>query len=308
MNYFLSIIMIVLILIVESWSGIKNDFSSWQLRKKELAKDSKKAKLDLDRLKYRASVVTLQVFILVLLYIGLYNLAGKLGIKSLDRFLLLTIWFMASNMIAKTKFISAKVNDWYKIIEPKLYSFFGAFSRLNSYLSLTSLSNLAIFTQRDSIDSIDELNFLIENSPHVINDSQAKAIASSLGFFDKKVKDVMVEIDEVFSVEPGDVLGPLRIDELHKTGHSHFPVMTENNHILGMIDIHQLANLEVRDTLKARDMMRKEMLKLNNNDLLETALSEMIQSKNFIAIVENSHLQPVGIISIKDIIPELLGR
>lgn len=308
MNYFLSILIIILILIVESWSGIKNDFSSWQLRKKEQAKDSKKAKLDLDRLKYRASVVTLQIFILLILYVGIYSLTNKMQIKPLDRFLLVIGLFLSSNLIAKTKFLSAKVNSWYKIIEPKLYSFFRLFNRVNSYLSLTSLSNLASFAQRDNIDSLDELNFLIENSPHVINDSQAKAIASSLGFFDKKIKDVMVEIDEVFSVEPDDILGPLRIDELHKTGHSNFPVMTENNHIIGMIDIHQLANLEVRDTLKARDLMRKEMLKLSQNDLLETALSEMIQSKTFIAIVENRQAQPVGIISIKDIIPELLGH
>ncbi len=307
MNYILTIIIVLLIVIVEAWAGIKLDFSSWQLKKKKQAKNSKQDKLDLDRLKYRAFNLNLQLFILIILYIGLfYVLLNFKQLQVLDAWLIVIASFVLTNLMAKVAALRRLVSTWFMKIEPGLHQFFSKIYKIGRYLNLSSLQNSSHLPVRDNVESLDELTFLIDNSPMVISDFQKRLIGSSLKFFDHQVKDIMIDFDEVFSIEPNDLLSPIRIDELSKTGHSHFPVVTSQDHVAGMLDLHRLSSLEIKETLTAKELMSKEVLKVAPTESLEEVLQLLIKEKKFLAIVESKG-KAVGLISLKDIIKQVFG-
>ena len=47
----------------------------------------------------------------------------------------------------------------------------------------------------------------------------------SLSFDNEKVSSVMTPRNEIKTIKKSEILGPLVLDDLHKTGHSRFPVI-----------------------------------------------------------------------------------
>ena len=106
------------------------------------------------------------------------------------------------------------------------------------------------------------------------------------------------------------MIGPLLLDELHKTGHSRFPVTDGDiDHIVGILHIRSLLTLDNgKKTSRVETAMDKKIYFINQNQKLERALSAFIKTRHHMFIVVNDYRETAGILTLEDTLEALLGR
>ena len=75
------------------------------------------------------------------------------------------------------------------------------------------------------VESREELLEIVKNAGDALSKDEKKLITNSLKFKDMKVADAMIPRTMIDSIGNDEVLGPIVLDGLYKTGHSRFPVI-----------------------------------------------------------------------------------
>lgn len=141
-----------------------------------------------------------------------------------------------------------------------------------------------------------------------IEADEVEIVRHALEFGDKQVREVMTPRRVVTAVEVDDVIGPILIDELHKTGHSRFPVFGEKKRqsFVGTLYLHDLVN--GKRSGKVRDVMRKNVYYVHEQQSLDHALRAFLRTNHHLFIVVNSFEEFVGVVSFEDIIEQIIGK
>lgn len=159
------------------------------------------------------------------------------------------------------------------------------------------------------IASREELVFTVEHLPTVLNRDEQRMITHGLNFGRKTVESVMMPRSVIDIVQQGDTIGPLLLDELHKTGHSRFPVIDGDvDHVVGVLYIHNLLQLHDKKTHKASSLMTTPVYYINQEQTLDHALAAFLRTHHHLFIVVNEYRETVGILTLEDVIEALLGR
>lgn len=300
MYYALAIILGALATLLLAWPGLRTDYSAWQIRQKRQQNRSARAKLDLERLRLKPSLLTLQVLTWLIISLVLFA-----SLRQLFGFALsLALSFVAalvSSVLAKLKFIQIWSNQIYHKIEAQLLFL----ARLFNFVSLRSLrtNNAA---QPEQLESLDELRFLIDNSPAVINDRQRTLIDAALKFDQAVVEQLMLPLAEVLSLGQNDLIGPLALDELHRTGAEYFPVLDANDQLVGILHLVDLVSLNDKTSRSAKELCEREVLRVRAEDSLTSVLNQFLLEQKSVAAVYRRQ-QIVGLLRLNDIIASLIG-
>ena len=209
------------------------------------------------------------------------------------------------NVIAKIKPIQRLAQKIYLKIEKYLLATSKSLRRLVGLTNLTSLRQLGGSGQ-DHVDSLDELLFLMENSPAAVDDSQRRLIKSVLKFDDVTVGEIMTPFDEVMSLSASDLIGPLVLDDLHRTGYEYFPVLNEAEDVVGMLNLADLVLLDNKDSRTAQELCDNQVIMLRHDDSLMGALQQLLTEQALVAVVEKDD-RPVGMLRLSSIIASLIG-
>lgn len=131
--------------------------------------------------------------------------------------------------------------------------------------------------------------------------------AHALTFGDKTIGECMTPRRAVKMVSAQDALGPVVMDELHKSGHSRFPVYeSKQDNIVGTLYLHDLVQL--KGNVTAASVMRKKAYYLHEDRSLHDALQALLTTHNHLFIVVNSFEEFVGIISSEDVMEAIVGK
>ncbi len=128
----------------------------------------------------------------------------------------------------------------------------------------------------------------------------------TLQFGDKTVRDCMVPRRVVRMVSADDAIGPMLMKDLHDSGFSRFPVYkdkTEN--IVGTLYLRKLISL--KHTGHVRDIMDDKVFFVHEEHPLEQVLDAFLKTQHHLFIVVNNFEEVVGIITIEDILEQILG-
>jgi CBS domain containing-hemolysin-like protein len=129
---------------------------------------------------------------------------------------------------------------------------------------------------------------------------------NALSFGDIKVQEIMVPRRAVRVVSTEDAVGPIFIDELHKTGFSRFPVYEgKRDNIVGMLYLRDVAHLQHAGTVAKA--MRSEVFYVHEEFSLYQVLQAFLRSKHHLFIVVNGFEEYIGIITIEDVLAQILG-
>ena len=141
-----------------------------------------------------------------------------------------------------------------------------------------------------------------------ISAEEARLIRRSLQFGSIRVSDVMVPRKVVDTVSVEDEIVPLMLDELHKSGHSRFPVFDPNNDdaIVGTLYLHDLVGAKKSGSV--RDLMSKKVFYVHEELDLNHALNAFLKTRHHLFIVVNNFGEFVGILTIEDVLEQILGR
>ncbi len=154
-----------------------------------------------------------------------------------------------------------------------------------------------------------ELQYIISRSADLLESDERKIIAGAFDFADKLVKDYMTPRSSMEVIGANEMLGPLVLDDLHKTGHSHFPVLDGDiDHIVGILHLHNLLVLTKKETVTVREAMEPKVLFIHEDQTLNEALSACIKYRRHLLVVVNEFRETVGVITIEDAVKQLLGR
>jgi CBS domain containing-hemolysin-like protein len=107
-------------------------------------------------------------------------------------------------------------------------------------------------------------------------------------------------------VSADEVVSPVVIRELHDSGHSRFPVFEgKSDRIAGTLYLRELITLKKSGPV--RDVMERTVYYVHEEYPLEQVLHAFLKTKHHLFIVVDKFEEYVGIITIEDIIEQILG-
>lgn len=298
--HFLSVVALVLI------TGMKPDRTliSWFELNRRSKRGDKASKLILDREEKLHDVLSLQRVVAALLLV----LISLIGVSAYGwGWGLIISLFLAleAGALSRLKPFQVVSRFIYIRIEPKLLRSVDKFS-----LFYRLIRNVYPLAQENSINSKEELIHLVEESGDVLKDEERTLIQNGLTFDEKLVNEVMIPKSVVDTVKKSEILGPIVLDDLHKTGHSRFPVINRDiDHVVGVLHVQDMMILSGDSKSPTVErVMEKKVYYIDQNKTLGYALAGFIKTKHHLFIVVNKFRETVGIISIEDVIEALIGR
>ncbi len=161
-----------------------------------------------------------------------------------------------------------------------------------------------LYQKEDLIDLLDKQQQQPDNR---MTAYELGIVKSALVFSDKLIREVMTPKRVVRTVNQTDSTGPLLMDELHKSGFSRFPVIGDKpDEIVGTLFMRDLVNVKQGGTVK--DHMKKAVYYVNEEKPLQHALQAFLRTKHHLFIVVNSFEEVVGVITIEDVLEQVLGK
>lgn len=140
-----------------------------------------------------------------------------------------------------------------------------------------------------------------------ISVSEIDLLRHNLSFGDKLVVDALVPKRVVKTVAASDAIGPVLMDELSKSGHSRFPVYDgKHDNIVGILYLHDLVGAKHSGTVA--DIMKTKLTYVHENFTLYQTLQAFLKTKHHLFLVVNSFEELVGIITIEDVLEQMVGK
>lgn len=266
-------------------------------------KGDKAAKRDVVRYEAYDDIATLQRVISALLMVVIISLS----ITQLGWFvgiIVAVIIILEYPVIARLPVITGYGQKLYDRIEAHLLKFVGRFPR-----ALVIFRANPTILDPPAITSKEELQHSVSNMTGGVSTDEKRLVVHGLSFGGRLVSEVMTPKSVVDIVSDTEVLGPLALDELHKTGHSRFPVVDGDiDHVVGILHIQDLLIATAKKTPIARDAMEQKVFYIREDQTLQHALNAFIRTHHHLFIVVNEYRETVGVISLEDVVEALLGR
>lgn len=137
---------------------------------------------------------------------------------------------------------------------------------------------------------------------------ELRMIRSMLNFGDKKIRDVMTPRRMVSVVSKDDEIGPIMMSELHDTGHSRFPVVSDAKHYIFVGTLYLRDLVGQKTTKKVLDIMSKDVRYVHEEESLDHALRAFLRTHHHLFVVVNNFEEFVGVLSIEDVLEEIIGK
>jgi CBS domain containing-hemolysin-like protein len=288
---------------------------SWPLKElRRLARNKKDKKAS--RIYKMAAFGSSAEFFLRL--IGAFSAAGLILLAvDLSWWLGLTITLLVLALTWKNK-MPKPVNGWrlwlasivaplaakmIAFLQPLLGRFTNWYHRINPQSSPTG-----IFEKEDLLDFLKVQAYQPTNR---VATHDLKAIRGVLSLEDKKVGQVMLPRRKIKWVAASDPIGPMIMDELHKTGQKRFLVVKEitkskNPEIVGVLYLKDLLD-KLDKKGKIDDIMHPGVSYVNESQNLRSSLDAFLKSGKLLLVVVNNFEEIVGQITLEDVIGQIFG-
>lgn len=298
------IITLVVLCVVLVWiiRGFSSE-STLELKRRARSGDIDSARLYRLQGLYQQQPLLLCTVFLVLALSGVAHLSSQNYSDFVALLIIVTSYFMTIVIgfsIKQTMHIASASSvpiDWIlRILSPilkyptKLFSKFVHFRSEKSFSSKTELLSLIEMSAPESLLSIQE----------------RRAVRGALTYADKKITDHLIPNGVVKSIKDSEVLSPVVVGELHDSGYSRFPVFSNPNSVVGILYLKDAAN--VRTNQLAKEVMRPEVYYLNEEQTLQDALKAFLKTKHHLFMVVNAYEDVVGIITIEDVLEQIIGE
>lgn len=188
-----------------------------------------------------------------------------------------------------------------------LHPILGPISRLLITGSQTP-KHSGLYDIKDLLDLLNRQNKQLDNR---IQSSDLQIARGALTFGDKTVGSIMAPRKAIKFVQADEQIGPILVDELHKTGFTRFPVVKDSPRlasprVVGTLYLNNLIGYD--GSGKVKDLMKPEVYFINEDATLRQALSAFLKTHHHLLIVVNSFEETVGVISQEDVLEQIIGK
>ena len=156
--------------------------------------------------------------------------------------------------------------------------------------------------------SMEEFVDVIRRTPKsVISMTDRQRIAAIMSFDTRTVGDLMVGKNKMVFVGEKEILGPLTLDKLYRSGFTNFPVVDTKEKVVGVIHTEALNALEIRKAEQASKYMDKQVNYLKASDTLQDAVEEIERTNGYYFLVRDEKEELVGFFTIQILLDYLVG-
>ena len=300
----LTIIVFILLLIVAAIRPHHSKLNMFELERRSLIGDEYAEKA-LIREKLLGDVVSLQRVLIAILQVVVVILSEL----TFGLYFGIAVAFMVAlvyGSIARLGIIRKLSQKLYRYSEPSILKFIQSAKYLVKFLRSAPMSSGSHVLH---VDSRQELQHLVAESDDVLTSDEKKLIVNSLSFNDQLVQTVMTKRDLIKSVNKSEFLGPLTLDDLHKTGHNKLPVIDSGiDHIVGILHLEGLLTLDIKRSTTTEKAMESKVYYIHQDQTLQHALTEFLSTRHYLLIVINESRETVGLVTLTDVVEALLGR
>jgi CBS domain containing-hemolysin-like protein len=140
-----------------------------------------------------------------------------------------------------------------------------------------------------------------------VSADEIELLTHALTFGDRLVADALVPRRVVRMVSAEEAVGPILMGELHKSGHSRFPVYEgKHDNIVGVLHLHDLVS--AKQTATVASLMNRRLTYVHEDFSLYQTLQAFLKTKQHLFLVVNSFEEFVGIITIEDVLEQMIGK
>ena len=176
-------------------------------------------------------------------------------------------------------------------------------SRLNKAHS-SKVVHTGVYDKAGLIELIDQQKTQPDNR---INDQDLEIMARSIDLPATKVADVCLPWSKVKTIMPNDPVGPILLDELHKS-QQHLVPVTSDKASKELIGILNLSKLDISSKGLVSDHMDTTVYYLNEEDSLDYALKSFAVTNYPLFIVVDDKRNLRGVLTFNDIVEQLVGH
>ncbi len=298
------ILAIVVLLVIAGMRPIRTNMSLFERERRAGAGDTQ-AQNSMRREKLLDNVLALRRVILAILLITVAGLCISVygWFYGIVLSIIISIWYDA---LSKTKLVRPVSSRAYNRFEKNILHFVEKYPLIFKLIGSDKTSD---DEDMRHLDSREELQYLVEQSIGVLSENDKLLLSHSLSFRDKLVKDFMTPRSAIDTIKQGEFLGPLALDDLHKTGHSRLPVIDGDvDHVVGILNLRDLLNLDVKKSTTAEKAMDAKVYYVKEDQTLEHALKSFIRTHHHMFIVVNEYRETTGILTLEDVVEQLIGQ
>jgi len=143
-----------------------------------------------------------------------------------------------------------------------------------------------------------------------IDSDEEKVIRGALTYSDKEAKNIMTPKNVMFFLDINTTLNKELIEKVKSKGFTRIPIYEEReDNIVAILNTKDLIGLDTLEELTIRDFARQDkLLTFRNNTKLDMLLNALCSKKCHISIIVDQYNTVQGIVTLEDIIEEILNR
>ena len=162
--------------------------------------------------------------------------------------------------------------------------------------------------QKYTPKTLEEFIGVLQRTPHnILSNKDRNRIAAIMSFDDRTVDKLMIPKSRMVFVNSKDVLGPLVLDKLYKSGFTNFPVVDNHDKVKGIIHTEALNALEIKKTDRAEKYMDKHVNYLHLGDSLQFVVEEIERTNGYYFLVLDENESLAGFFTIQMLLDYLLN-
>lgn len=155
----------------------------------------------------------------------------------------------------------------------------------------------------------EDLFSLIRETPiTILNGQERKAMMAVLSLPDVLVSEVMTIEQKIVFVEKDEVLGPLILDKLYRSGFTYFPVVEGNRRIIGTLQTALLNSLDDKETRSAKEVMDPRVYYIRADYTLEQALKAFLRTGSQMMMAIDRYEKLVGMLTFTQVMNYLFDE
>lgn len=195
-------------------------------------------------------------------------------------------------------------------IASSLLVLMGLFSPITKLLSIWTSFLQKKSKEKQVTVTESELTELIETAVRegALDEETTELVQSALEFTRRSVREVMTPWEQVLYIRT-DTPPPKIIELIQKTTHSRLPVLDSSDLAVGVLQIRRFlkAYMQRQGHVSPRRVMETPYF-ASADEPIDELLPHMSAQKSHLAFVRNAEGNLVGIVTVEDIIEELLGE
>ncbi len=151
------------------------------------------------------------------------------------------------------------------------------------------------------------------NACERLNNDEVTIISAVLDLKEKKVREVMTPVDDVFTMSSDEILDEKTVDEIFNAGFSRIPIHLpdEPTNFVGMLLVRVLIRYDPDDCLPVSSFPLATLPETNPETSCLNILNYFQEGKSHMVVVSSTPGEPVGalgVLTLEDVIEELIGE